>query len=315
MREIVILGSTGSIGVQALEIVAAHPDKFRVIAMSAGRKNPTLLMEQAKKFNVPIVGSMAPAPKVDGVTVIEGDASSIEIAAIPCDIVLNGITGSIGLGPTLSALSVGNKVALANKESLVAGGDLVMKYGSDKLIPVGELTEDQKDILKLRQIMGDTRIRAKLAEGGLSSYAKPISKNLQKAKDLIKKIKGIGSVAKFAGPVVAGISAAAEVLATPNVGEGETSEVNRQLKEEEMRRSMSPDQRQALQRIKDKSEEIAKKPVSPIDMIKEVGGAADINPKQAQLMQGEQDSPDIEDESSLNIENYEKLLKRKLGYK
>ncbi len=182
-------------------------------------------------------------------------------------------------------------------------------------IPVGELTEDQKDILKLRQIMGDTRIRAKLAEGGLSSYAKPISKNLQKAKDLIKKIKGIGSVAKFAGPVVAGISAAAEVLATPNVGEGETSEVNRQLKEEEMRRSMSPDQRQALQRIKDKSEEIAKKPVSPIDMIKEVGGAADINPKQAQLMQGEQDSPDIEDESSLNIENYEKLLKRKLGYK
>ena len=136
MREIVILGSTGSIGVQALEIVAAHPDKFRVIAMSAGRKNPTLLMEQAKKFNVPIVGSMAPAPKVDGVTAIEGDASSIEIAAIPCDIVLNGITGSIGLGPTLSALSVGNKVALANKESLVAGGDLVMKYGSDKLIPV-----------------------------------------------------------------------------------------------------------------------------------------------------------------------------------
>lgn len=136
MREIVVLGSTGSIGVQALEIIAANPDKFRVIAMSAGRKNPSLLMQQAKKFNVPIVGSMAPTPVVDGIKVIEGDNSSIEIAAIPCDIVLNGITGSIGLGPTLSALSVGNKVALANKESLVAGGDLVMKYGRDKLIPV-----------------------------------------------------------------------------------------------------------------------------------------------------------------------------------
>jgi 1-deoxy-D-xylulose-5-phosphate reductoisomerase len=136
MREIVILGSTGSIGVQALEIVAANPDKFRVIAMSAGRKNPKLLMEQARKFNVPLVGSMAPTPEVSGVKVIEGDNSSIEIAAVPCDIVLNGITGSIGLGPTLSALSVGNKVALANKESLVAGGDLVMKYGRDKLIPV-----------------------------------------------------------------------------------------------------------------------------------------------------------------------------------
>jgi len=136
MREIVILGSTGSIGVQALEIVAAHPNKFRVVGLSAGRKNPALLMEQAKKFNVPIVGSMAPAPQTDGVKVIDGDNSSVEIAALPCDIVLNGITGSIGLGPTLSALAVGNKVALANKESLVAGGELVMKYGRDKLIPV-----------------------------------------------------------------------------------------------------------------------------------------------------------------------------------
>jgi len=136
MREIVILGSTGSIGVQALEIVAAHPNKFRVVGLSAGRKNPALLMDQAKKFNVPIVGSMAPAPQTDGVKVIDGDNSSVEIAALPCDIVLNGITGSIGLGPTLSALAVGNKVALANKESLVAGGELVMKYGRDKLIPV-----------------------------------------------------------------------------------------------------------------------------------------------------------------------------------
>ena len=136
MREIVILGSTGSIGVQALEIVAAHPNKFRVVGLSAGRKNPALLMEQAKKFNVPIVGSMAPAPQTDGVKVIDGGNSSVEIAALPCDIVLNGITGSIGLGPTLSALAVGNKVALANKESLVAGGELVMKYGRDKFIPV-----------------------------------------------------------------------------------------------------------------------------------------------------------------------------------
>ena len=136
MREIVILGSTGSIGVQALEIVAANPNKFRVVGLSAGRKNPTLLMEQAKKFNVPIVGSMAPAPQSDGVKVIDGDNSSVEIASLPCDIVLNGITGSIGLGPTLSALAVGNKVALANKESLVSGGELVMKYGRDKLIPV-----------------------------------------------------------------------------------------------------------------------------------------------------------------------------------
>ena len=136
MRDVVVLGSTGSIGVQALEIVAANPNKFRLVGLSGGRKNPQLLMQQAKKFNVPIVGSMAPAPAVTGVQIIDGDNSSVEIAALPCDIVLNGITGSIGLGPTLSALGVGNKVALANKESLVAGGELVMKYGADRIIPV-----------------------------------------------------------------------------------------------------------------------------------------------------------------------------------
>jgi 1-deoxy-D-xylulose-5-phosphate reductoisomerase len=136
MRDVVVLGSTGSIGVQALEIVAANPNKFRLVGLSGGRKNPQLLMQQAKKFNVPIVGSMAPAPAVTGVQVIDGDNSSVEIAALPCDIVLNGITGSIGLGPTLSALGVGTKVALANKESLVAGGELVMKYGADRIIPV-----------------------------------------------------------------------------------------------------------------------------------------------------------------------------------
>jgi 1-deoxy-D-xylulose-5-phosphate reductoisomerase len=136
MRDVVVLGSTGSIGVQALEIVAANPNKFRLVGLSGGRKNPQLLMQQAKKFNVPIVGSMAPAPATSGVQVIDGDNSSVEIAALPCDIVLNGITGSIGLGPTLSALGVGNKVALANKESLVAGGELVMKYGADRIIPV-----------------------------------------------------------------------------------------------------------------------------------------------------------------------------------
>ena len=136
MRDVVVLGSTGSIGVQALEIVAANSNKFRLVGLSGGRKNPQLLMQQAKKFNVPIVGSMAPAPAVTGVQVIDGDNSSVEIAALPCDIVLNGITGSIGLGPTLSALGVGNKVALANKESLVAGGELVMKYGADRIIPV-----------------------------------------------------------------------------------------------------------------------------------------------------------------------------------
>jgi len=140
MRDIVILGSTGSIGVQALEVIAANPTKFRVVGLSAGSNNLERLIEQVKKFSVPIVGTTGDGitlrQALPGVEVIDGPDSSRQIAALACDVVLNGITGSIGLGPTLAALEVGNKVALANKESLVAGGDLVMAHGRDCIIPV-----------------------------------------------------------------------------------------------------------------------------------------------------------------------------------
>ena len=141
MRDVVILGSTGSIGVQALEIIAAHPDLFRVIALSAGGKNTDLLIEQAKRFKVPVVGVALHADRVrenlPGVQVIDGPQASTEIAAITCDVVLNAITGSIGLGPTLAALKVGNTLALANKESLVAGGEIVMSIAKPgQLLPV-----------------------------------------------------------------------------------------------------------------------------------------------------------------------------------
>ena len=140
MRDIVILGSTGSIGVQALEVIAANPTKFRVVGLSAGSNNLERLIAQVKKFDVPIVGTTSDGSTLraalPGVEVIDGADSSRQIAALSCDVVLNGITGSIGLGPTLAALEVGNKVALANKESLVAGGELVMAHGRDKIIPV-----------------------------------------------------------------------------------------------------------------------------------------------------------------------------------
>lgn len=140
MRDIVILGSTGSIGVQALEVIAANPTKFRVVGLSAGSNNLDRLIEQTKKFSVPIIGTTGDGKKLKdalpGVDVVDGADASKSIAALSCDVVLNGITGSIGLGPTLAALEVGNTVALANKESLVAGGDLVMAHGRDRIIPV-----------------------------------------------------------------------------------------------------------------------------------------------------------------------------------
>ncbi len=140
MRDIVILGSTGSIGVQALEVVASHPQDFRVVGLAAGSRNISKLADQAKKFDVPIIATTGAGDELknslSGVEVIDGQNSASTIAAISCDVVLNGITGSIGLGPTLAALEAGNQVALANKESLVAGGDLVIAHGRERIIPV-----------------------------------------------------------------------------------------------------------------------------------------------------------------------------------
>ena len=141
MRDISILGSTGSIGVQALEVIAANPTQFRVVALAAGGSNIPLLVEQARNFGVKVVciegdGALL-RDALPGVNVIDGKGAAAQVAAIPVDVLLNAITGSVGLAPTLNALGVGNKVALANKESLVAGGDLVLRAAKPgQLIPV-----------------------------------------------------------------------------------------------------------------------------------------------------------------------------------
>lgn len=140
-RKLVILGSTGSIGIQALEIVDSNPDLFEVIAISAAGSNPDQLIAQAKKYGVKSVGVVKNAPTLrealPGVDVIDGVHASTELAAMPCDVVLNAITGSIGLAPTLAAIKAGNQLALANKESLVAGGEIVMPLAKEnQILPV-----------------------------------------------------------------------------------------------------------------------------------------------------------------------------------
>lgn len=140
-RSLVILGSTGSIGVQALEIVDANPELFDVVAITAAGTNPDQLIAQAKKYKVKFVGTIKNAEVIKAalpdVSVIDGDGASTEIAAMKCDVVLNAITGSIGLGPTLAAIKAGNQLALANKESLVAGGELVMPLVQEnQILPV-----------------------------------------------------------------------------------------------------------------------------------------------------------------------------------
>ena len=122
-RDIVILGSTGSIGTQALDLVRANPDRFRVVGMTAGGSHPDLFDTQVREF----------APAFSGL----GEESSVEAASLPCDVVLNGITGAVGLRPTLAALEAGTTLALANKESLIIGGPLVKDLARPgQIVPV-----------------------------------------------------------------------------------------------------------------------------------------------------------------------------------
>jgi 1-deoxy-D-xylulose-5-phosphate reductoisomerase len=144
-RDLVLLGSTGSIGTQAIDIVRRNPDRFRVVAVGAGGGNVELLAAQALELGVDVVG-VAKASAVQDLQlafyaeaqrrgyatgdfripkILAGPDAMTELARWPADVVLNGVVGSLGLAPTLAALAAGRTLALANKESLVAGGPLV----------------------------------------------------------------------------------------------------------------------------------------------------------------------------------------------
>ncbi|MFD9882046.1 1-deoxy-D-xylulose-5-phosphate reductoisomerase [Streptomyces alboflavus] len=153
-RDIVILGSTGSIGTQAIDLVLRNPDRFRVTALSAAGGRVGLLAEQARQLRVRTVavaredvvpalrealreeyGTGEPLPEI-----VAGPDAATQLAATDashCHTVLNGITGSIGLAPTLAALEAGHTLALANKESLIVGGPLVKALAKPgQIIPV-----------------------------------------------------------------------------------------------------------------------------------------------------------------------------------
>jgi 1-deoxy-D-xylulose-5-phosphate reductoisomerase len=123
VRRVIILGSTGSIGVQALEVVRANPDRFTVVGLGAG-SNRDLLAAQAAEFGV------------EHTSVGADDAAQLA-RDVDAEVVLNGITGSVGLAPTIAALESGKTLALANKESLIVGGELVMALAAPgQLVPV-----------------------------------------------------------------------------------------------------------------------------------------------------------------------------------
>jgi 1-deoxy-D-xylulose-5-phosphate reductoisomerase len=157
-REVVLLGSTGSVGTQTIDIVERNPALFRITALAAGGSRPQLLARQAVRLGVRQVGvadegaaaavraalaqEVQDLPGRAGVAaglpeVLTGPDAAVTIAASASDVVLNGMTGSIGLAPTLAALDAGRTLALANKESLIVGGELVTRAASPgQVVPV-----------------------------------------------------------------------------------------------------------------------------------------------------------------------------------
>ena len=154
-RDLVLLGSTGSIGTQAADIVRRNPGRFRLAALAAGGGNPALLASQALEFGVEVVAvaSESAAPAVHDALqavasesgesgkplpkVLAGPAAVAEVAAWPADVVLNAVTGAVGLAATLAALDAGRVLALANKESLIMGGHLVTgRAAPGQIVPV-----------------------------------------------------------------------------------------------------------------------------------------------------------------------------------
>lgn len=152
MRSVTILGSTGSIGTQAIEVVGRNRNQFQVDALTAGGGNPKLLAQQAADLGVRTVGiadvgqepqlraelAALLGPAAKRVEVVAGPQASTDLAGTGSDVVLNAVTGSVGLRPTLAALGSGSTLALANKESLVVGGPLVAAAlrRPDQLVPV-----------------------------------------------------------------------------------------------------------------------------------------------------------------------------------
>jgi 1-deoxy-D-xylulose-5-phosphate reductoisomerase len=157
-REVVLLGATGSVGTQAIDVVRHNPERLRIVGLAAGGDRVDLLAQQALELGVEVVAvaqataaadlqlAFYAAAQARGFSagdyavpkILAGPDAATELAAWPCDTVLNAITGSVGLPPTLAALTAGRTLALANKESLVAGGPLVQAaiQRPDQIVPV-----------------------------------------------------------------------------------------------------------------------------------------------------------------------------------
>ncbi len=190
MKKIAILGSTGSIGTQALDVVSAHD--FEVTALAAN-SNISLLEEQTRRFQPNTVCIFKKELYKElksrladiSVKIVTGMEGLCEAAALPdTDITLNAVVGMIGLRPTLAAIEAGKDIALANKETLVTGGELVMKVAAEKGVKILPVDSEHSAIFQSLQGNSQKQVRSIIltASGGpFYGYSKEQLKQVTRA--------------------------------------------------------------------------------------------------------------------------------------
>ncbi len=176
MQGIAILGSTGSIGTSALAVVARHPERYRVAALAAGTK-VTELAGQVRRFQPDLVSVAGPAEArelrqlvgAQAPPILYGDEGLHAVATAPgAEAVLTSVVGTLGLKPTVAAIAAGKRILLANKETLVAAGELVMKLARTKGVPVLPVDSEHSAVFQCLQGQNQSGVRRLLltASGG-----------------------------------------------------------------------------------------------------------------------------------------------------
>ena len=194
MKNIAILGSTGSIGRSTLEVIAQNRERFRVVAMAAG-SNIYLFEQQIKTFSPSLVAvadkdaASALRKRVKGVEILSGEEGVNRVAAhADADFVISAIVGSAGLVPTITAIKAGKSVGIANKEALVMAGDIVMKEAKKNKVKILPVDSEHSAVAQCIEGHNRSEIRRIILTASGGPFVNKTKKDLQhvKAKDALK---------------------------------------------------------------------------------------------------------------------------------
>lgn len=184
MKKILILGSTGSIGTQALDVIRSNPDKFQVAGLTC-RSRIRELREQIREFSPQAVAvereedAMALEKEFSGLQVYCGSRGLRDITHVDCDMIINSLMGISGMVPTYEAISQGRDIALANKETLVAGGEIITSFAAEKGVSIIPVDSEHSAIFQCLQSRGGSGVKRILLTASGGPFRKCLREELE----------------------------------------------------------------------------------------------------------------------------------------